>query len=57
MRDNYDFSDGIKNPYAASLKQGYSVTIHYDLTAKEMLDEDAAVEKKADKDKTEPQQA
>ena len=32
MKDNYDFSKGIKNPYADKLKQGYSVTIHYDFS-------------------------
>lgn len=30
MKENYDFSDAIKNPYAKSLKEeGYSVLIHY----------------------------
>ena len=29
MRDHYDFSNGRKNPYAASIKKnGYSVRIH-----------------------------
>ena len=32
MKENYDFSKGIKNPYADKLKQGYSVTIHYDFS-------------------------
>ena len=32
MKDNYDFSRGIKNPYADKLKQGYSVTIQYNFS-------------------------
>lgn len=32
MRDSYDFSKGIKNPYADKLKNGYTVTVHYDFT-------------------------
>lgn len=32
MRDNYDFSNGIKNPYVDKLKDGYTVTVHYDFT-------------------------
>ena len=31
MKDEYDFSKGIKNPYAQKLKkEGYTVIIHYD---------------------------
>jgi len=30
MKDNYDFSNAIKNPYAEKLKNGFSVTVHYD---------------------------
>ena len=30
MRDNYDFSDAIKNPFAGKIKGKYTVTIHYD---------------------------
>jgi len=30
MKDNYDFSKGVKNPYADKLKDGYTVTVHYD---------------------------
>ena len=30
MRNNYDFSKGVKNPYADKLKKGYTVTVHYD---------------------------
>ncbi|MDR1668604.1 MAG: hypothetical protein LBR76_01425 [Oscillospiraceae bacterium] len=29
MKDNYDFSAGIKNPYSKNLKEGYSVTVTY----------------------------
>ena len=30
MKDNYDFSKGVKNPYIDKLRSGYSVLIHYD---------------------------
>ena len=30
MKDNYDFSKGVKNPHADKLKHGYAVTVHYD---------------------------
>ena len=30
MKKNYDFTNGVKNPYAEKMKKGYSVTIHYD---------------------------
>jgi hypothetical protein len=32
MRDNYDFSDAVKNPFASKEKGKYTVTIHYDFT-------------------------
>lgn len=32
MRDNYDFSQGEKNPYAGKLKSRYAVTVHYDFS-------------------------
>jgi len=32
MKENYDFSKGVKNPYADKLKDGYTVTVHYDFT-------------------------
>ena len=32
MKDNYDFSKGAKNPYADKLKDGYTVTVHYDFS-------------------------
>jgi len=35
MKNNYDFSKGIKNPYADKLKDGYSVTIHYELSTQD----------------------
>ncbi len=56
MRDNYDFSKGIKNPYAAQLKQGYSVTVHYDFTDKDESAENA-IEANSEKDAPEPHQA
>jgi hypothetical protein len=57
MRDNYDFSKGIKNPYAEKLKQGYTVTVHYDFTEKEKREDDTAHEKKAENDESRKQQA
>jgi|GEM_PF-2354938 len=32
MRDNYDFSDAVKNPFAGKINGKYTVTIHYDFT-------------------------
>ena len=32
MRDNYDFSDAIKNPFAGNFKNKYNVLVTYDLT-------------------------
>jgi len=32
MKDNYDFSDAVKNPFAGREKGKYTVTIHYDYT-------------------------
>jgi hypothetical protein len=32
MRDNYDFSDAVKNPFAGREKGKYTVTVHYDFT-------------------------
>ena len=29
MKDNYDFSNAVKNPYADKMKNGYTVTIYY----------------------------
>ena len=28
MRDNYNFANARKNPYAEKMKRGYSVTVH-----------------------------
>jgi hypothetical protein len=30
MRDNYDFSDAVKNPFAGKEKGKFNVTIYYD---------------------------
>ena len=40
MRDNYDFSDAVRNPFAGRTKGIYTVIIHYDFTenAKEQGD-------------------
>ena len=35
MRDNYDFSDAIKNPFAGRVKGKYKVTINYDFSVNE----------------------
>lgn len=40
MRDNYDFSDAIKNPFAGKINGKYTVTIHYDFTDKSDSDDD-----------------
>jgi len=41
MKDNYDFSKGIKNPYAAKLKT--QITIRIDADAVEYFKEEAKV--------------
>jgi hypothetical protein len=33
MRDNYDFSDAVRNPFAEKAKGKFTVTVHYDFTA------------------------
>ena len=35
MKDNYDFSNAVKNPFAGMMKGKYTVTIHYDFTKRE----------------------
>ena len=35
MRDNYDFSDAVKNPFAGKIKGKYTVTVHYDFSAQD----------------------
>jgi hypothetical protein len=35
VRKNYDFSKGVKNPYAEELKKGCSVTVHHDFIKKD----------------------
>lgn len=32
MKENYDFSRGVKNPYAEILKSGYTVMVHHDFS-------------------------
>ena len=32
MKDNYDFSKGVKNPYTDELQNGYTVTVHFDFS-------------------------
>jgi hypothetical protein len=56
VRDNYDFSDAIKNPFAGKINGKYTVTVHYDFTDREKNQEDAGQKKSADKN-AEQQQA
>jgi len=35
MRDNYDFSDAIKNPFSGREKGKFTVKIHYDFNKSE----------------------
>ena len=48
MRDNYDFSDAVKNPFAGKLNGKYTVTIHYDLSENKqaLTNEEKAVVKR-----------
>ena len=39
MKDNYDFSDAVKNPFAGKIKGRYTVTIHYDFTNQDGIEE------------------
>ncbi len=50
MKDNYDFSKGIRNPFAEGLKNGYTVTIHYDFTEDDKLEEEPGSDNKPDDD-------
>jgi len=43
MRDEYDFSNASKNPFAEKMKQGYAVTIHYGTQNGEDISEGTAV--------------
>ncbi len=56
MRDNYDFSDAVKNPFANRIKGKYTVTIHYDFTDKDESAEDTCLDERADKDTPEQRQ-
>jgi len=40
MKDNYDFSDAIKNPFAGKIKGKYVVTIHYDFAENSKIQHD-----------------
>ena len=53
MRDNYDFSDAVKNPFAGKEKGKYTVTIHYDFTE----NSENADEEEQSKDEKEQKQA
>jgi len=39
MRDEYDFSNAIRNPFAGRFNGKYTVTVHYDFTKPSVLDE------------------
>ena len=41
MKDNYDFSDAVKNPFAGKIKGRYTVTIHYDFTNQDITEENS----------------
>jgi len=41
MKDDYDFSNARPNPYAERMKNGYSVTIHYE--NRDDAEEEAAI--------------
>ena len=40
MRDEYDFSDAKRHPLAGQFKGKYTVTVHYDFTGPDSLDEE-----------------
>ena len=40
MRDSYDFSDAVKNPFAGMIKGKYTVTIHYDFTKQDRSEDE-----------------
>ena len=44
MRDNYDFSDAIKNPFSGREKGKFTVKIHYDFTKSEDKPDDVKQE-------------
>ena len=50
MKDNYDFSKGVKNPYVDKLKDGYTVTVHYDFVQEDSC-EDQTMKKDCSDDK------
>ena len=41
MRDNYDFSDAVKNPFAGKINGKYTVTVHYDFSTQDGDEENA----------------
>jgi hypothetical protein len=49
MKDNYDFSDVVKNPFAGKINGKYTVIVHYDFTDKDIKDEEASHGEKADR--------
>jgi flagellar biosynthesis/type III secretory pathway M-ring protein FliF/YscJ len=57
VRDNYDFSDAIKNPFAGKINGKYTVTVHYDFSEKEKREDEIIHEKKANNDVSHKQQA
>ena len=45
MRENYDFSGAVKNPFAGREKGKYKVIINYDLSAKQNESAGKAIKK------------
>jgi hypothetical protein len=48
MRENYDFSDAIKNPFAGKMNGKYTVTVHYDFSNEKEHEGDTPNKIKAD---------
>ena len=48
MKDNYDFTNAIKNPFAGKFNGKYTITIHYDFSEEtETKNIDTKVKKKS----------
>ena len=48
MKDNYDFSDAIKNPFAGKIKGKYTVTVHYDFAQSSDSEEQPKLKKNSE---------
>jgi len=49
MKDNYDFSKGVKNPYIDKLKKGYTIRVHYDFVQRNINNGDTVENRTTDK--------